>query len=122
MTARKDVSTSAPAEPRKTAKGDCVSVAKANVASCVLSPNSARNMIPKVVNSVLTSISLTPFFRTATGYTYPVALWPFCVTDNESFRCLWEVHLRSLLMAEVNKRVTSSFRPAASKEGTLHFQ
>ncbi len=56
MTPSKEVSTSAVAAPRNTAIRESVSAAKLKVASWVLSPNSARNIIPNVVSKTLKSI------------------------------------------------------------------
>jgi hypothetical protein len=55
-TPSKEVRTSAPAEPMNTETRDLVSAEKAKVASWVLSPNSARKMVAKVVNRTLKSI------------------------------------------------------------------
>src|SRR5262245_61286124 len=50
-TAIADVATSADADPRNTAHRDRPVVAKASVASCVLSPSSAKNTAPNVVKT-----------------------------------------------------------------------
>lgn len=57
---RAEVSTKAPADPRNTANFDWLSAAKQKVASWVLSPNSAKNMEPKVAKKTLKSTSGPP--------------------------------------------------------------
>ena len=56
ITPRSDVRIKAPAAPKKTAKRELLSAAKQKVASWVLSPSSARNIIPNVVNNTLRSM------------------------------------------------------------------
>jgi len=52
-TAKKLVRIKARLEPINTARGDLDSIVKASVANWVLSPSSAKKMIPKVVNIIL---------------------------------------------------------------------
>ena len=60
MAPKRLATTKALAEPRKTAKGQFVVPLRATVASCVLSPSSARNTVMKVdikrVRSICNSI------------------------------------------------------------------
>lgn len=55
-----EVNTKAPADPMKTDHLEGLSAAKQNVASWVLSPNSARKMEPKVVRMTLRSTIAPP--------------------------------------------------------------
>jgi hypothetical protein len=88
-TAISELSTRAPAEPRNTESRELQSAEKQNVASCVLSPSSAKKIKPKVVNSILKSIKFLTFIYDScfqVSVFWPLASRFWLLADPETMR------------------------------------